>query len=189
MTIRERFRHLRLRHLVFLLLPPASSPGHQQPAVDAQEPRDLRDQEKTSFTNFAKALSREVGDYVEATRRQLAQLGRVRRRAGADGAGGKAARRVGGSLPRRLPAEQPAAGRPARARPRGRRSSLGPQDLAPAAAVELNTAFEQARSHGRPIYRFVAGAAGNQPLAVIAVPVGLVSGTTMMVVEAVRACR
>ncbi len=186
-SIRERVRRLRLRHLVFLLLLLSGIiPLVTSNLLLMRQNRDIFEtQEKTNFTNSAKALSREVGDYLDSARRQLAQLGRaVLAAPGPDVLEDKLRDDwVGPYLDGYLRSNPQLVGLRVLGL-EGVGPSLVPRDLAPSAASELDTAFEQARSHGRPIYRFVTNAAG-QPLAVIAVPVGLAGGTTVMVVEAI----
>jgi len=184
----ERLRSLRLRDLVFLLLLFSGIiPLVTSNLLLMRQNREIFEtQEKTSFTNSAQALSREVGDYLDATRRQLGQLGRAVLAAPGPEALEEKLRGdwVGPYLDDYLRSNPQLVGLRVLGL-EGVGPSLVPQGLAPSAATELNTAFEQARSHGRAIYRFVADPEARQPMAVIAVPVGVVSGATLMVVEAV----
>lgn len=187
-SVRQKLRALRLRDLVFLLLLLSGIiPLITSNLLLMRQNRDIFEtQEKTNFTNTAEALSREVGDSLEGTRRQLTQVGRALIAApGPDSLEEKLAQPwVGPYLDGYLRSNPTLSGLRVLGL-QGVGPSLVPQDLAPTALTELDTAFEQARSHGKPIYRFMVNPTRNQPMAVIAVPVGPVSGSTVLVVEAV----
>jgi HD-GYP domain-containing protein (c-di-GMP phosphodiesterase class II) len=179
-------RRLKLHQLLFLvLLLSGIIPVALSNLLLMNENREIfEDQEKTGFTRAAEALSRELTDALRHTRRELTQLGRGL--LAVPGPAAPAARL-------RQPWVAPYLERFLRANPdllalrvldrRGQGASFGPTDLEAPAATALDTAFEQARSHGRPVYRFVVLPATNQPLAVTAVPIGEGPGGPELVVE------
>jgi HD-GYP domain-containing protein (c-di-GMP phosphodiesterase class II) len=187
-ALRQKLRQLRLRDLVFLLLVLSGIiPLVTSNLLLMRQNREIFEtQEKTGFTNSARALSREVGDYLDGSKRQLTQLGRALLAAPGPDALDEKLRQpwVGPYLESYLRSNPNLIGLRVLGL-EGGGPSLVPQDATPAAVTELDTAFEQARSHGKPVYRFLINTARNQPLAVIAVPVGQASGATTLIVEAV----
>ena len=186
------FRRLKLRHLLFLLLFLSGSiPLGIISYLLIQQNRELLEtQEKSYLTTSTAALSREVSEYLASTKRQLEQLG-------------------AGLLTTPGPTETEARLREPwigphlatflRANPNllalrvldanGAGPRLAPPGLSPAAETALDSAFEQARSHGEPIYRFTMLAGGEEPVAALAVPVLGANGLPQLYLEALMRLR
>lgn len=182
---------LKLRHLLFvLLLVLGIVPVLVSNLLLARQNREyLQTQEKTNLTRSAEALSSELNESLANTTRQLAQLGDALLAApGPDDVAERlrepwVGAYVGGfmrSNPQLLALRVVERG--------GAGIRFAPANLPPAASAALDSGFEQARSHGTVVYRFVeetGGEKSGEPVAVLAAPVGALPGAEpRLIVEA-----
>ncbi|MEO8504330.1 MAG: HD domain-containing phosphohydrolase [Acidobacteriota bacterium] len=179
---------LKLRHLLFvLLLVLGIVPVLISNLLLARQNREyLQTQEKTNLTRSAEALSSELNESLANTTRQLSQLGdAVLAAPGPDSPTDRLREPwVGayiGSFLRNNP--QLLALRVLDRDGTGIR--FAPVNLTEPKSVALDTAFEEARSHSKPVYRFVELADNNEPLAVMAAPIVAPGGSEpRLIVEA-----
>ncbi len=188
--LRKLRSRLKLRYLLFmLLLVLGIVPVLVSNLLLARQNREyLQTQEKTNLTRSAEALSSELNESLANTTHQLAQLGDALLAApGPDDVADRLREPwigayVGGfmrSNPQLLALrvlDREGAG-----------IRFAPSNLAGPSSAALDTGFEQAHSHGQPVYRFVDLGEGGEPLAVLATPVGAPAGSEPRLVVEVLA--
>jgi HD-GYP domain-containing protein (c-di-GMP phosphodiesterase class II) len=189
MGLLSRLRtQLKLRYLLFfLLLLLGIVPVLVSNLLLARQNREyLQTQEKTNLTRSAEALSSELNESLANTAHQLGQLGEALLAApGPDDVTDRlrepwVGAYVGGfmrSNPDLLALRVVERG--------GAGIRFAPADLRAESGAALDAGFEEARSRGAIVYRFVEATGGNEPNAVIASPVGALPGAEpRLIVEA-----